>query len=267
MKNKFLKHSRLAWLRKDLYLENSKGAVFSRTLNGFAPSHINRSDLTFTLTLAFIALIAVPLVIISLAFRLDYLLVIAFALVIFGFIALQRAGVVNFVVHELRDKKREEEIAHRDERLKKHAEKRDSKKNQEENALKKFVFPVIDNNQPANISVFLPSSVWQALNDFRVKFTAVDARARFMPEKDLADLDEVFVAVMNSVIWYDGLSEKLKELDSSRTVEIYTALHKAISFLDEFSKKVDEDFTHRMKNNIEVINSIELDSVSQKVTD
>lgn len=267
MKDNFLKHFKLAWLRKDLYLSRSKGYVLSHSSGGIAPFYINHPDLTFILTLACIAGIAIPLAILSFNYGLSYLLGISFALIIFGFIMLERVAVINFAVRDLRDKKRQEEIAHRNERLKKQVEKRDVKKHQEENALKKFVFPVIKDNQPANMAVFLPSSVWQALTDFRAKFVTVDARARFMPEKDLVELDDIFVAVMDSIIWYDGLSEKLKELDSARTVEVYTALHKASAFLDDFNKKIDEDFTQRMSKNIEVINSIELDSTSQKVTD
>lgn len=253
---------------KDLYLEHSNGYVLSRFRWGqkaaFYTNHINVS---FVLTMVVTTITVVPLLVVSVFYHVTSLTIIAFILMALGFSICAHIATISETVRMLRDKKREEEIAHRDERLKKQVEKRDAKKHQEENALKQFVFPVINNNQPANMSVFLPSSVWKVLADFRAKFTAIDARAGFMPEKDLTNLDEVFVAVMDSVIWYDGLSEKLKELDSARTVEIYTALHRAISFLDEFDKKIDEDFTQRMKDNIEVINSIELDSTSQKVTD
>lgn len=266
MKNNFWKYFNINWLRKDLYLEHSRGVVLSRSRDDFAPFYINHPDFSFVLTLCS-TIIALPFITLCSRYGFGLLMVAGFAWLVIGFILIERIATTNFVVKDLRDRKRKEEIAHRDERLKKQVEKRDAKKHQEENALKQFDFPVIKDSQPTRMAVFLPSSVWEALADFRAKFAVIDARAGFMPEKNLTDLDEVFVAVMDSIIWYDGLSEKLKELDSARTVEIYTALHRAISFLDEFGKKIDEDFTQRMKDNIEVINSIELDSTSQKVTD
>lgn len=267
MKNNFWKYFSQSWLRKDLYLEQSKGEVLSRSRNDFAPFYINHTGFVFVLALVSMIGAVITLICISSVYHLNFLMITIFALMALGFTIAERAGMTSDIIRELREKKRNEEKAFRDERLKKSLEKRDAKKHQEENVLQKLSFTVVQNGEPIKTFMLLPSSVAQALTIFSDKFTAVDARTGVVSESELAELDKVATASINSVIWYDGLSEKHKEMDSARTVELCTALNKASTFLDDFDKKIDEELTKRMKENIEVINSVELDSTSQKLVD